>query len=130
MAAASVALLVGSFLFVGFSHTVKATKLLVVSPTAFMDLGEPTEMIVKAIDDAGNLDATRNDLVELSVRSISHNTSTARLSATSIRLQNGAGSVYVVGDIAEVVDVTATWKDGPSPLKPSAVRLFIGIGEE
>ena len=130
LAAMSVALAVGSLLFVGFSHTVKATKLLVIAPTSFMDLDEHVEITVKAIDNAGNIDVTRNDLVELGVRSVSRNVSMARLSATSIKLQNGVGSAYVVGDIAEVVDVTAIWREGPSPLKPSTARLFIGIGEE
>lgn len=132
LAATSVALalVVGSLIFVSFSHTVKATKLLVISPTSFMDLSEHVEITVKAIDDAGNIDVMRNDLVELSARSVSRNTSMAKLSATSIELRNGVGSVYVVSDMAEVVDVTAIWKEGASPLKPSTVRLFIGIGEE
>ncbi|MBS7623407.1 hypothetical protein KEJ39_07015 [Candidatus Bathyarchaeota archaeon] len=113
-----------------FSPTVKATKLLVVAPTSFIDLGEPTELTLKAIDELGNLDADRDDLVELSLKPVSYSKAMAELSSTSVTLRNGIGHVHILGNVPEVVDVVATWRDGRSPLESSSVRLFIGIGEE
>lgn len=125
-----VVLAVASISSWSLSQTVKATKLLVVAPTSFIDLGEPTELTIKAIDDLGNLDTVRNDQVKLSLKPVSYNKVMSELSSTSVTLQNGIGSVYISGNVPEVVDVVATWQDGPSPLKSSAVRLFVGLGEE
>lgn len=108
----------------------KATRLLLVAPTSFVHLGQRTELTIKAIDDAGNLDKTRSDFVELNLRSLSYSMSTAKLSAPIIRLENGVGSDYISSNIAEVVDVTVTWKEGQYSLRSFAIRLFIGIGEE
>jgi hypothetical protein len=108
-------------------HSVRATRLLLVAPTSFVHLGQRTELTIKAIDDSGNLDKTRSDFAELSLRSLSYSISTAKLSATIIRLEKGVGSVYILSNIAEVVDVTVTWKEGQSSLRSFTIRLFIGI---
>lgn len=111
-------------------HDVRATRLSLVAETSFIDLGEPAELTLRAIDDSGRLDTSREDLVKLSLRSLSYNVSAAKLSATSTRLEKGVGSVYILGNLAEVVDVTVTWKEGQSALKSFTLRLFVGIGEE
>jgi len=116
-------------LFAG-PHDVRATRLSLVAETSFIGLSEPTELTLRAIDDSGRLDTSREDLVELSLKSLSYNVSAAKLSATSTRLEEGVGSVYIQGSLAEVVDVTVTWKGGQSALKSFTLRLFVGIGEE
>lgn len=112
------------------SQTIKATKLLIVSPSGFIDLDKNTEITIKAIDNSGTIDKNRNDLVELTLRSVSRNESMAKLSSTSVKLDKGIGLAYIRGRIAEVVDVKVSWKEGISPLESSTVRLYIGIGEE
>lgn len=112
------------------SQTIKATKLLIVSPSSFIDLDKNTEITIKAIDNSGTIDKNRNDLVELTLRSVSRNESMAKLSSTSVKLDKGIGLAYIRGRIAEVVDVKVSWKEGTSPLESSTVRLYIGIGEE
>lgn len=112
------------------SQTIKATKLLIVSPSGFIDLDENTELTIKAIDNYGNVDKNRNDLVELTLRSVTRNESMAKLSSTSVKLDKGIGLAYIRGRIAEVVDVKVSWKEGTLPLESSTVRLYIGIGEE
>lgn len=112
------------------SQTIKATKLLIVSPSGFIDLDENTELTIKAIDNSGNIDKNRNDLVELTLRSVTRNESMAKLSSTSVKLDKGIGLAYIRGRIAEVVDVKVSWKEGTLPLESSTVRLYIGIGEE
>jgi len=111
-------------------QTIKATKLLIVSPSGFIDLDKNTEITIKAIDNSGTIDKNRNDLVELTLRSVSRNESMAKLSSTSVKLDKGIGLAYIRGRIAEVVDVKVSWKEGISPLESSTVRLYIGIGEE
>ena len=112
------------------SQTIKATKLLIVSPSGFIDLDKNTEITIKAIDNSGTIDKNRNDLVELTLRSVSRNESMAKLSSTSVKLDKGIGLAYIRGRIAEVVDVKVSWKEGTLPLESSTVRLYIGIGEE
>lgn len=112
------------------SQTIKATKLLIVSRSGFIELDENTELTIKAIDNSGNIDKSRNDLVELTLRSVSRNESMAKLSSASVKLDRGVGLAYIRGRIAEVVDVKVSWKEGTSPLESSTVRLYIGIGEE
>jgi hypothetical protein len=88
------------------SQTIKATKLLIVSPSGFIDLDKNTEITIKAIDNSGTIDKNRNDLVELTLRSVSRNESMAKLSSTSVKLDKGIGLAYIRGRIAEVVDLT------------------------
>ena len=83
-------------------HSVRATRLLLAAPTSFVRLGQRTELTIRAIDDSGNLDKTRSDFVELSLRSLSYSMSTAKLSATIIGLENGVGSVYILSNIARL----------------------------
>jgi len=70
----------------------------------------------------------KNDFVELNLKSLSYNPPVAELSDSSIRLENGVGYVYIQGRLTEVVEVTAVWKEGESPLESSTRTIFIGIG--
>lgn len=112
------------------SHDSQATKLIVVASTTFIPLDKPVELTIKAIDDAGNLDATRDDIVELYLTSVSYDKPLAKLTAKKIQLINGISSVYIQGEVPEVVNITVQWKEGKSPLKSSKLHLFMGIGEE
>jgi hypothetical protein len=108
----------------------QATKLVVVASTTFIPLDKPVKLTVKAIDDAGNLDTTRNDIVELYLTSVSYDKPMAQLTAKKIQLMDGIGSAYIQGEVPEVVDITVQWKEGKSPLESSKLHLFMGIGEE
>jgi hypothetical protein len=108
----------------------QATKLIVVSSTTFISLDKPLKLTIKAIDDKGHLDATRDDIIELYLTSVSYDKPMAKLNPRRIKLINGTGSAYIEGKVSEVVDVTIHWKEGISPLESSKLHLFIGIGEE
>jgi hypothetical protein len=68
----------------------KATKLVVVASTTFIPLDKPVKLTLKAIDDAGNVDATRNDIAELNLTSGSYGKPSAKLTAKKIQLIEGA----------------------------------------
>ncbi|OGD54730.1 hypothetical protein A3K80_00855 [Candidatus Bathyarchaeota archaeon RBG_13_38_9] len=108
----------------------QATKLIVVSSTTFIPLDKPVKLTIKAIDYEGHIDATRDDIIELYLTSVSYDKPMAKLNPRRIQLINGTGSAYIEGKVAEVVDVTIHWKEGISPLVSSKLHLFIGIGEE
>lgn len=108
----------------------RATKLVVVASTTFIPLDKPVKLTIKAIDDAGNLDTTRSDIVELYLTSVSYDKPMAKLNPRRIQLINGTGTAFIQGKVAEVVEVTIHWKEGKSPLESSKLHLFIGIGEE
>jgi hypothetical protein len=63
-------------------------------------------LTIKAIDDAGNLDTTRNDIVELYLTSVSYDKPMAQLTTKKIQLMGGIGSAYIQGEVPEVVDIT------------------------
>lgn len=108
----------------------QATKLVVVASTTFIPLDKPVKLTIKAIDDAGNLDTTRNDIVELYLTSVSYDKPMVQLTVKKIQLMDGIGSAYIQGEVPEVVDITVQWKEGKSPLESSKLHLFMGIGEE
>jgi hypothetical protein len=108
----------------------QATKLVVVASTTFIPLDKPVKLTIKAIDESGNVDVTRNDIVELYLTSVSYDKPSAKLTAKKIQLIEGIGSVYIQGEVPEVVDITVQWKEGKSPLESSKLHLFMGIGEE
>ena len=108
----------------------QATKLVVVASTTFIPLDKPVKLTIKAVDDTGKLDTTRNDVVELYLTSVSYDKPSAQLTENKIQLTDGIGSVYIQGKIPEVIDITVQWKEGKSPLESYKVHLFMGIGEE
>jgi hypothetical protein len=108
----------------------QATKLIIVASTTFIPLDKPVELTIKAVDDTGKLDDTRNDFIELSLTSVSYDKSSAKLTTNNIQLRNGIGSVYIQGEVPEVVDITVQWIEGKSPLESYKLHLFMGIGEE
>ena len=108
----------------------QATKLVVAASTTFIPLDKPVKLTIKAVDDRGKIDSTRNDVVELSLTSTSYSKPSAQLSIKKIQLKKGTGSAYIQGEVPEVVDITVQWKKGKSQLESYKLQLFIGIGEE
>jgi hypothetical protein len=107
-----------------------ATKLLFVHEGYQVELDREWHLIIKAVNDNGTVDPTRDDLVEINLTSISYMKTRSEISATTIRLQNGTATVHFIGHAQEVVRVTVTWKEGKSELKPAIVLLNVGIGGE
>lgn len=107
-----------------------ATRLLFVYEGYQVELEREWHLIIKAVNDNGTLDPTRDDLVEINLTSISYLKTRSEISATKVRLQNGTATVHFIGHAQEIVRVTVTWKEGKSELKPALVMLNVGIGGE
>lgn len=72
--------------------------------------------IVAAIDESGNLDTTRDDVVELSIEG-----SASELEQSRVRLKNGEASVRMKIYLQQTSFLRAKWVSGPTPLKGAAV---------
>ncbi|WP_455368433.1 hypothetical protein [[Eubacterium] cellulosolvens] len=107
-----------------------ATKLLFVHEGYQVELDREWDLIIKAVNDNGTVDPTRDDLVEINLTSISYMKTRSEISATTVRLQNGTAIVHFIGHAQEIVRVTVTWKEGKSELKPAMVMLNVGVGGE
>ena len=108
----------------------EATRLLVAHEGYQVELDKPWELYIKAVNDQGLLDTSRDDLIEIEVKSISYMESRSEISATSLRLQNGTATIIFIGHAQELVSVTANWKEGKSELKSGMVTLHVGVGGE
>ena len=107
-----------------------ATKLLFVHEGYQVELEREWHLIIKAVNDNGTVDPTRDDLVEINLTSISYMKTRSEISDTKVRLQNGTATVHFIGHAQEVVRVTVTWKEGKSELEPAMVMLNVGVGGE
>ncbi len=107
-----------------------ATRLLFVHEGYQVELEREWHLIIKAVNDNGTIDPTRDDLVEINLTSISYLKTRSEIEATEVRLQNGTATVHFIGHAQEVVRVTVTWKEGKSELKPAMVMLNVGVGGE
>jgi hypothetical protein len=107
-----------------------ATRLLFVHEGYQVELEREWHLIIKAVNDNGTVDPTRDDLVEINLTSISYLKSRSEIEATTVRLQNGTATVHFIGHAQEIVRVTVTWKEGKSELKPAVVLLNVGVGGE
>ena len=107
-----------------------ATRLLFVHEGYQVELEREWHLIIKAVNDNGTIDPTRDDLVEINLTSISYMKTRSEISETKVRLTNGTATVHFIGHAQEVVRVTVTWKEGKSELKPAMVMLNVGVGGE
>jgi len=107
-----------------------ATRLLLVHEGYQVELEREWHLIIKAVNDNGTIDPTRDDLVEINLTSINYLKTRSEISATKVRLQNGTATVHFIGHAQEVVRVNIIWKEGESELKPAMVMLNVGIGGE
>jgi hypothetical protein len=103
----------------------EATKLVIFLPF----IGKSTEKIIKvaAITDEGKTDATRNDVIELSINSESRLRFPDSSKTKQLTLVNGEANATVVSDrYAETIILKAKWVSGKSPLVPAQVTHLIG----
>ncbi|MBS7623152.1 hypothetical protein KEJ39_05700 [Candidatus Bathyarchaeota archaeon] len=107
-----------------------ATKLMILHEGYNIELGKPTELTVRAVNEEGLVDTSRDDLVQLNITSLSYMSTHSELSATTLRLQNGSATAFVIGRATEMVRITAEWKEGRSELKSALVVLSVGVGGE
>jgi hypothetical protein len=107
-----------------------ATRLLLVHEGYAVELNKEWHLIIKAVNDNGTVDPTRDDLVEINLTSINYLKTRSEIEATQVRLQNGTAIVHFIGHAQEIVRVTVTWKEGKSELKPAMVMLHVGVGGE
>lgn len=107
-----------------------ATRLLLVHEGYQVELEREWHLIIKAVNDNGTIDPTRDDLVEINLTSINYLKTRSEISATKVRLQNGTATIHFIGHAQEVVLVNVTWKEGESELKPAMVMVNVGIGGE
>ena len=107
-----------------------ATKLLVVHEGYQVELERPWHLIIKAVNDGGVVDKSRNNIIKLNVTSISYLKSRSELDTYTIRLENGTATVHFIGHAQEVIRLTATCIDCKSALKPAVVHLNVGVGGE
>jgi hypothetical protein len=103
-----------------------ATKLVIVYERIHIGVDDPTEITMRAVNDEGIIDTSRDDLLQLNVTPFSHLTCRAELSAYTLRLQNGTATAVLVGEAMEMVKLTVTWKDGKSELKSNTITIQIG----
>lgn len=107
-----------------------ATKLLITHEGYQVELDKPWKLYIKAVNDQGLIDTSRDDLIEIDVKSISYMESRSEISAKSLRLQNGTTTIIFLGHAQELVSVTANWKEGKSELNSGMVTLHVGVGGE
>lgn len=107
-----------------------ATRLLITHEGYQVELDRPWELYIMAVNDQGLIDTSREDLIEIDVKSVSYMESRSEISAKSLRLQNGTATIIFIGHAQELVSVTVNWKEGKSELKSGMVTLHVGIGGE
>jgi hypothetical protein len=106
-----------------------ASRLIIVFERVHVGVGDSKEMTIRAVDRAGVVDRSRNDLVQLNLTSMSRENTATKLSVNELRLENGSANVYVTGPIADLVKVTVTWREGRSPLEPAETLVQVGSFE-
>ncbi len=74
--------------------------------------------IVSAIDESGELDTTRDDIVELSFLG-----GASELERSRVNLKNGEATVGIKVYFQQSSFLTARWVSGPTPLKDTTVLV-------
>lgn len=98
-----------------------ATRLILVYEKIPVKVNVPKKLIVKAVDDKGRLDVSRNDLIELYLTSLSFPKPMAKLSQHTLNLVNGTATVTLSGPLKEMLLITVDWKNGKTHLESHAV---------
>jgi len=98
-----------------------ATKLVVIiTGDNIQSSGRECTILIRAVDDEGILDTSRDDTVRLTITA----GPTAKISKEKVVLKNGEASAKVVSYVAEPVYIDAIWEDGKSYLRPGANVVF------
>ena len=107
-----------------------ATRLVIFHEGYNIELDRSSPLSIRAVDNTGEIDASRDDIVELNLTSLSYMKTQAKLSTTTVKLENGTAQVFVIGTKTELVRITVNWKSGRSELKSSMLTLHMGVGGE
>jgi len=105
------------------------TKLMIVYECIHVGVNDPAEITVRAVDDEGIIDTSRDDLIQLNITSLSYPNCRAELSTSTLTLKNGTVTVILTGQAMEMVKITVSWKEGESELKPNVAILQVGSFE-
>lgn len=103
-----------------------ATRLIIVYEKIPVKVNVPKKLIVKAVDDKGRLDGSRNDLIEFNLTSLSYPKPIAKLSQHTLNLVNGTATVTLSGPLKEMLLITVDWKNGKTHLESHAVLMQVG----
>jgi len=95
-----------------------ATRLKIDAPE-IVDVGSVATIAIRAVDENGNVDARRTDVVDLSL----NKGAKARLSIYNLELEEGEATLTITDNFAEVVVLTATARLGYSALEPDSVTI-------
>ena len=100
---------------------VKATSLYLATDKQVINLGEKIRITIMAMDDDGNIDSSRNDLVKISTNPESR----AILSQSKVKLESGRAYVTLVDEYQETIVLTVRWVNGSSSLKDDVVLIKV-----
>lgn len=103
-----------------------ATKLIIVYEKIPVKVNVPKKLIIKAVDDKGRLDGSRNDLIELNLTSLSYPKLMAKLSQHTLNLVNGTATVTLMGPLKEMLLITVLWKEGKTSLESHSILMQVG----
>ena len=103
-----------------------ATQLIIVYEKLPVKIDIPKKLIVKAVDDKGRLDRSRDDLIEFNLTSMSYPKPIAKLSQYRMKIVNGTVTVDLIGPVKEVLLITVNWKDGKTSLKSYEILMSVG----
>ncbi|MCJ7761186.1 hypothetical protein MUP59_08640 [Candidatus Bathyarchaeota archaeon] len=107
-----------------------ATRLVIFHEGYNIEVGRSSPLSIRAVDNTGEIDVSRDDLVELNLTSLSYMRTAAKLSTTTLKLENGTAQLSIIGTTTEVVRITVNWKSGRSELKSGMLTIHIGVGGE
>ncbi|MFC1505593.1 hypothetical protein ACFLQ6_00825 [Thermoproteota archaeon] len=103
-----------------------ATRLIIVYEKTPVKVNVPKKLIVKAVDDKGRVDLSRNDQIELNLTSLSFPKSMAKISQHTLNLVNGTASVTLSGPLKEMLLITVDWKNGKTHLESYEILIQVG----
>ncbi|NHJ32296.1 MAG: hypothetical protein FK732_05500 [Asgard group archaeon] len=98
-----------------------AVKLVIIGPPSnTITIGQPNVIMVYAANTNGQIDKSRNDIIELIIDPPG---SAAILNSTKVILKNGEATFVVVINQGEIVILTANWIAGRTSLESAVVTL-------
>ena len=105
-----------------FRHNSPEAVKLVISgpPSNTITIGQPQLITVYAANTNGQIDKSRNDIIELRIDPPG---SATILNSTRTNLRNGEAAFIVVINKSEVVILTSNWIAGRTPLESTMVSL-------
>jgi hypothetical protein len=98
-----------------------AVKLVIIGPPSnTITIDQPQIITVYAVNTNGQIDKSRNDIIELI---IDPPDSATILNSTRANLKNGEATFVIVINQSEIVILTANWIAGRAPLESAVVSL-------